>query len=94
MSNNKAPKPPLVRVAMIEAALSRSERTQLDSPRMEHRAALLQTVLIEQAIDRLTHAVNRNTAAINLSSGNSLEVHDMLEAAEAETHRAVKEQQQ
>ena len=93
MSNNKAPKP-LERVARIEEALNRSEEA-MDSPRdMEHRAALLQTVLIEQAIDRLTHAVNRNTAAINLSSGNSLEVHDMLEAAEAETHRAVKEQQQ
>lgn len=84
MSDNKQPKP-LERVAKIEAALDRIDiaDTHVDHTR-EELAAMLQTVLIEQAIDRLTRAVNNNTKAINFGNDRIYEERDREDAAEAE----------
>lgn len=47
------------------------------------KALLYIGVHIIAAIDRNTHAINRNTAAIKLIAGDTLEAEDFGEAAEA-----------
>jgi len=86
MSDNKAPKP-LARVAKIEATLDRlyqEERKNNDNAGLavvndERRERLLCTVLIEQAIDRLTYAVNRQTANLRDESHEAREIREEIE---------------
>jgi hypothetical protein len=77
--STKAPKP-LERVAKIVSGL-RSAGVIGASVSTEQRIAILQTVLIEQAIDRNTRMLSRVVAALR---NDALDDRDVIEAAAAE----------
>jgi hypothetical protein len=77
--STKAPKP-LEHVAKIVSGL-RSAGVIGASVSTEQRIAILQTVLIEQAIDRNTRMLSRVVAALR---NDALDDRDVIEAAAAE----------
>jgi hypothetical protein len=68
-----------------EIELRRAVGDQLADSWVEcsQRDGTLAAAMIVQAIDRLTHAVNRNTAAINYGNDRILEDRDLVEAESA-----------